>query len=182
MLVFIKQNKMLVSHLGLVTMQNKVLANIILAGDPKQLDAVTKSEQAKDLGLRTSFLEHLCERQIYKRDAKTKQFNGIYITQLVRNYRSHPSILKLPNELFYENSLMPVASEGEILSSIAFQQSKIWMIHFISFHRRDRVVLKLTISTIETIPNHIQIRSVMPCRKIRSQQKVFHIWLVTNKL
>lgn len=101
---------------GCVTTQNKVHANIILAGDPKQLDAVTKSEQAKELGFRTSLLEHLCEREVYKRDPKTKQFNEIYITQLVRNYRSHPSILKLPNELFYDNSLLPVASEGESLN------------------------------------------------------------------
>lgn len=91
---------------------NKIHANIVLAGDPKQLDAVTKSEQAKELGLRTSFLEHLCERKLYKRNSKTKQFNPIYITQLVRNYRSHPKILKLPNELFYDNSLKAVASEG----------------------------------------------------------------------
>lgn len=84
----------------------------MLAGDPKQLDAVTKSEQAKELGLRTSFLEHLCEKQLYKRHAKTNKYNSIYITQLVRNYRSHPAILKMSNELFYENSLMAMASEG----------------------------------------------------------------------
>lgn len=90
----------------------KIHANIVLAGDPKQLDAVTKSEQAKELGFRTSFLEHLCEYKRYQRDENTKQFNSTYITQLVRNYRSHPSILKLPNELFYNNTLKAVASDG----------------------------------------------------------------------
>lgn len=59
---------------------------------------MSKSEQAKALGFRTSFLEHLCERKLYSRHPKTKQF----ITQLIRNYRSHPFILKLPNELFYD--------------------------------------------------------------------------------
>lgn len=91
---------------------SKIHASIILAGDPKQLDAVTKSEKAKELGFRTSFLEHLCERKLYKRNDKTNRFNEIYITQLVRNYRSHPVILKLSNELFYDNTLIPMASEG----------------------------------------------------------------------
>lgn len=67
---------------GLCTSVNKVHANIVLAGDPKQLDAVTKSEQAKELGFRTSFLEHLCEHQLYKRNEETKQFNEIYVSVL----------------------------------------------------------------------------------------------------
>lgn len=100
---------------------NKVHASVVLSGDPKQLDAVTKSEQAKELGFRTSFLEHLCERQLYKRDDKTKKYNEIYITQLVRNYRSHPSILKLSNELFYDNSLISMASEGKTNRSTLFE-------------------------------------------------------------
>lgn len=101
--------------LGLCTTPKKIHANIVLAGDPKQLDAVTKSEQAKELGFRTSFLEHLCERKRYQRDKNTKQFNDTYITQLVRNYRSHPSILKLPNELFYNNTLKAMASDGKLI-------------------------------------------------------------------
>lgn len=76
---------------------------------------MTKSEQAKELGFRTSFLEHLCERKLYMRHPKTKRFNGTYITQLVRNYRSHPAILKLPNELFYDSTLIATASEGKLL-------------------------------------------------------------------
>ncbi|XP_031638515.1 putative helicase mov-10-B.1 [Contarinia nasturtii] len=96
---------------GLCTTVNKIHCSIILAGDPKQLDAVTKSEQAKELGFRTSFLERLCEHKLYQRNDGTTEFNGTYITQLIRNYRSHSSILKLPNELFYENTLIPIASE-----------------------------------------------------------------------
>jgi len=33
-------------------------------------------------------------------------YNKKYITKLVHNYRSHPCIIKLPNELFYENELI----------------------------------------------------------------------------
>lgn len=88
-------------------------ALIIIAGDPKQLDAVTKSDQAIELGFRTSFLEHLCERELYKRDPDTKMFRDEYITQLIRNYRSHEVILKIPNEQFYDSTLLAKASESK---------------------------------------------------------------------
>lgn len=42
---------------------------------------------------------------LYKRHEVTGRFDKTYITQLVQNYRSHPAILKVPNELFYENQL-----------------------------------------------------------------------------
>jgi superfamily I DNA and/or RNA helicase len=49
-------------------------------------------------------MERLTNRQVY-----SKQENGEYpvelLTKLVRNYRSHPSIIKLPNEMFYDNEL-----------------------------------------------------------------------------
>lgn len=95
------------------TEKNKVYANIVLAGDPKQLDAITKSDFAAKLGYKTSWLEHLCNLNLYKRDASTGKFNQTFITQLVKNYRSHPAILKIPNELFYGNALKPKAATGE---------------------------------------------------------------------
>ncbi|XP_055301212.1 putative helicase mov-10-B.1 [Sitodiplosis mosellana] len=96
---------------GLCTETGKVHANIVVAGDPKQLDAVTKSDQAKKLGFGTSFMEHLFERPLYKCDPETNEFCGKYITQLIRNYRSHESILKIPNELFYNGTLLAKASD-----------------------------------------------------------------------
>lgn len=103
---------------GLCTSPKKVHAKIILAGDPKQLDAVTRSPRAKQLGFQTSWLEQLCSTNLYSRNATTNKFNECYITQLVKNYRSHPQILSIPNELFYENKLQPIAAESN--SSIAF--------------------------------------------------------------
>jgi superfamily I DNA and/or RNA helicase len=35
----------------------------------------------------------------------------IYCIKLLRNYRSHPEILKVPNELFYRSELQPFADE-----------------------------------------------------------------------
>lgn len=95
--------------------KNNVSATIVLAGDPKQLDAVTKSKWAKKLGYETSWLEQLCTQNLYKRNSETGRFNEIYITQLVKNYRSHPAILEIPNELFYENKLEACASTGNFI-------------------------------------------------------------------
>lgn len=95
----------LVPIAGLCTTLNKVHANIVLTGDPKQLDAVTKSRWATTLGYGTSLLEQLFNLPLYKRDATTRKFNSEYITQLVKNYRSHPAILEVPNQLFYEGVL-----------------------------------------------------------------------------
>lgn len=97
---------------GLCTSVGNIYANIVLIGDPKQLDAVTKSARSTELGFKISWFEQLFDSTMYKRHAESNQFNDIYITQLVRNYRSHRAILKVPNELFYENALVAVAQPG----------------------------------------------------------------------
>lgn len=107
--------------IGLCTSNEKIHASIIITGDPMQLDAVTKSRQAIELGFQTSFLENLCKRKLYKHEAKTKKYRSEYITQLIRNYRSHPDILKIPNDLFYSSKLLAEASEG---SSNTFQPNQ----------------------------------------------------------
>lgn len=89
-----------------------------MAGDPKQLDAVTRSSNAKKLGFNISFMENLFNKPIYKRDPITDKYNQMYITQLVNNYRSHPAILHIPNTLFYENKLQAKASAGNKLNEI----------------------------------------------------------------
>lgn len=74
-----------------------------------QLEAVTKSEHSKKLGFGKSLMEQLFEMPLYQRDPITEKYNPKYITQLTKNYRSHEHILKVPNELFYENQLEPQA-------------------------------------------------------------------------
>lgn len=115
MILFIKTK--FTFQIGLCTQSRKILANIVVAGDPYQLDAVTKSEHAIKLGFRTSFMEHLCDRELYKCDPVTKKFCKTYITQLIRNYRSHESILKIPNELFYNGTLLAKASDGKFMDN-----------------------------------------------------------------
>lgn len=77
-----------------------------------QLDAVTKSVTAISIGFKTSFMESLCKLPLYQQHPKTKMYNPRYITQLVKNYRSHPAILRFPNTMFYKNSLQPHAPAG----------------------------------------------------------------------
>jgi len=40
-----------------------------------------------------------------------KKRNPVFITKLVDNYRSHPSLLKLPSDLFYDGELIPCANK-----------------------------------------------------------------------
>lgn len=98
---------------------NEVHANIVLIGDPKQLDAVTKSKWSTKLGFKISWLEHLFNLPLYQRNEKTGEFNQTYITQLVKNYRSHSAILTVPNELFYENKLEAMIQPGLCIKNLS---------------------------------------------------------------
>uniref|UniRef100_A0A3Q3EYN8 RNA helicase n=1 Tax=Labrus bergylta TaxID=56723 RepID=A0A3Q3EYN8_9LABR len=88
---------------------------VVLAGDPKQLGAVITSIMAKKYGLGLSLLERLMsDIDLYKQH-ETYGFNKRFVTKLLRNYRSHPAILKIPNGLFYKGELQTFAS-NEICS------------------------------------------------------------------
>lgn len=97
---------------GLCTSPSQVNSSIVLAGDPKQLDAVTKSGRAAKIGYKTSWMEHLFNRPLYRPNMRTGKYNPKYITQLVKNYRSHSAILHIPNTLFYENKLQAAAPKS----------------------------------------------------------------------
>ena len=94
---------------------------LVIAGDPKQLGPVVRSRLANRYGLEKSYLERLGERTIYQRmsrghdpsahDAGTLGYENKVITKLVRNYRSHPDILDLPNKLFYDGHLQTCQDE-----------------------------------------------------------------------
>lgn len=75
---------------------------IILAGDPKQLGPIVRSNEAKSFGLEKSMLERL-----YHRLTENEEKDNRIMTKLVQNYRSHPKILKLASSRFYNNILIP---------------------------------------------------------------------------
>ncbi|THV07182.1 RNA helicase [Dendrothele bispora CBS 962.96] len=75
--------------------------NVVLSGDPKQLGPVIRSKVARELGLEMSFIERLMGREVYDEDWGY----GKSVVKLVKNFRSHPAILKFPNERFYRGDL-----------------------------------------------------------------------------
>jgi superfamily I DNA and/or RNA helicase len=84
----------------------KATGLLVLAGDPMQLGPVTHS----DTDMKTSMLERLVARPIYARDLEKFPATGGYdpscVTKLLQTYRCHPQIIKVSNELFYDNDLL----------------------------------------------------------------------------
>ena len=91
---------------GLCTELGEIKAEIILSGDPNQLNAVTKSLYATKFGYGKSFMEYLSDLPCYK------QNHDVFIVQLTKNYRNHPAILRMPSKLFYGDSLENKAAKG----------------------------------------------------------------------
>ncbi|XP_029975301.1 putative helicase mov-10-B.2 isoform X2 [Salarias fasciatus] len=82
---------------------------VVLAGDPKQLGPIIRSPFAQKYGLGVSLLQRLMDNfSVYKKD---DGLNNAFVTKLLQNYRSHPAILKVPNERFYDNELQVCADE-----------------------------------------------------------------------
>ncbi|XP_033218429.1 putative helicase MOV-10 [Belonocnema kinseyi] len=52
-----------------------------------------------------SMLERLMNRVELYQKGEDNKYNPNFLTKLVKNYRSHETILHVPNELFYENEL-----------------------------------------------------------------------------
>ncbi|XP_028009872.1 helicase MOV-10 isoform X2 [Eptesicus fuscus] len=84
-------------------------AQLVLAGDPRQLGPVLRSPLAQKHGLGYSLLERLLTyNALYKKGPDG--YNPQFITKLLRNYRSHPTILDIPNQLYYDRELQPCAN------------------------------------------------------------------------
>ncbi|XP_056129615.1 putative helicase mov-10-B.2 [Lampris incognitus] len=83
---------------------------VVLAGDPKQLGPILRSPLALKFGMGVSLLERLMrDFPLYQKTEGS--FNNHFVTKLLRNYRSHPAILKIPNERFYDGELQVCADE-----------------------------------------------------------------------
>ncbi|XP_044065668.1 putative helicase mov-10-B.1 [Siniperca chuatsi] len=89
---------------------------VVLAGDPKQLGPIITSTMAKKHGMGVSLLERLMRDINLYKSHETYGFNNRFVTKLLRNYRSHPAILKIPNELFYKGELQPFAHKEKCSS------------------------------------------------------------------
>ncbi|NXD43233.1 SDE3 helicase, partial [Copsychus sechellarum] len=90
---------------------------LVLAGDPKQLGPVLTSPLAIQHGLGTSLLERLMlHNPLYQKSGGG--YNAQFITKLLWNYRSHEAILRIPNELFYDNELKVCRSNGPDIRNV----------------------------------------------------------------
>ncbi|KAI5888792.1 P-loop containing nucleoside triphosphate hydrolase protein [Schizophyllum commune H4-8] len=92
--------------------------NVILSGDPQQLGPIIRSRIASQLGLETSYIERLMQREVY--DQQTGF--GKSVVKLTKNYRSHAAILRFPNERFYRGELEPCASPKAINSYMGWPE------------------------------------------------------------
>ncbi|CAA7270266.1 unnamed protein product [Cyclocybe aegerita] len=82
--------------------------NLILAGDNQQLGPIVHSKWAGALGLKKSYLARIMEMDAYNLDTHS----GITIVKLLKNFRSHPDILRFSNEKFYKSELQPCADSA----------------------------------------------------------------------
>ncbi|EIW74342.1 P-loop containing nucleoside triphosphate hydrolase protein [Coniophora puteana RWD-64-598 SS2] len=80
--------------------------NIVLAGDPKQLPPSCHSNVAKEFGLHISYLQRLIGLPLY---SNVRDMNGSVI-MLRENFRSHPAIMHVSNQIFYEGELRPMGN------------------------------------------------------------------------
>ncbi|XP_040888869.1 putative helicase mov-10-B.2 isoform X2 [Toxotes jaculatrix] len=93
---------------------NPEKGQLVLAGDPKQLGPIIRSPLALHYGLGLSLLERLMRHNaLYQKSTDSGHFDTRFVTKLLRNYRSHAAILKIPNELFYENELQVFADQWD---------------------------------------------------------------------
>ncbi|XP_067932364.1 putative helicase mov-10-B.2 [Watersipora subatra] len=89
---------------------------LVLAGDPKQLGAIIRSDLAAAHGLGKSLLERLMEIKdgLYTRgQGENSVYDENFVSKLLQNFRSHPQILEVPNQRFYEFELIPRADKDQ---------------------------------------------------------------------
>ncbi|XP_043352047.1 RNA helicase Mov10l1 isoform X2 [Dermochelys coriacea] len=109
--------------LGLIS---EVNGQIVLAGDPMQLGPVIKSRLAMAYGLNVSMLERLMSQSLYQRNEDTfgayGSYNPLLVTKLLKNYRSHSTLLALPSKLFYHKELEVCADTSVVTSLLGWEK------------------------------------------------------------
>lgn len=88
-----------IASLG-VTSSGSMNAQVILAGDHKQLQGLVHSFFNERHGFGISLME-----RVMMLDKYVHPYNTKYVTQLTDNFRSHPAILKFSNFHFYHSVL-----------------------------------------------------------------------------
>ncbi|KAK4050123.1 hypothetical protein OIV83_003694 [Microbotryomycetes sp. JL201] len=102
--------------------------HVTICGDSKQLGPIIVSPEARAIGLDSSLLERLAEREVYRRHPVARRNRasnptatwtlGTPFVDLTKNYRSATPILMLPSTLFYNETLEPYAPRSTHESSL----------------------------------------------------------------
>ncbi|KAF7297231.1 hypothetical protein MIND_00956200 [Mycena indigotica] len=108
-----------VTGLSFGSVKPTITPQLVLCGDPNQLGPIVAADAARDAELDISLLQRLYDREAYSSLVK-KGFTLLLsshfrpLTNLVKNYRSHPAILMPPSAMFYDDSLVPCAVNGAV--------------------------------------------------------------------
>ncbi|XP_034110719.1 probable RNA helicase armi [Drosophila albomicans] len=90
---------------------------LILAGDPQQLQSVVIDPKAKQYGMQISLLERLLQLEPYRKDKQRfpdfSGYNPCLLTKLLNNYRALPTIMDVYSKLFYDDELISMVSEKD---------------------------------------------------------------------
>jgi helicase MOV-10 len=125
----------------------------VMTGDHKQLGPRTASRSAsierslfeRLLGI-PFYSEHPLARHRVGRVTKVVQLRKEMLpmkrpafANLIRNYRSHPAIMAIPNSLFYHDTLLTEAPNTELLLSLDIWRGRSWPVLFSCNTGRDEV-------------------------------------------
>ncbi|EDW77438.2 uncharacterized protein Dwil_GK18288 [Drosophila willistoni] len=93
-----------------IALLSRKRSQVILSGDPYQLQPVIVNSFSAANGYCKSFLERVLEFEPYSKDLNrfptTSGYNPFVVTKLLNGYRSLPSIMTLYSEIFYDNDLI----------------------------------------------------------------------------
>ena len=98
-----------------ITQVSKTRGQVVLAGDPQQLQAIITNRYAAEKDLSVSFLERILSRSPYLKDVfrypDSCGYDPRLVTKLLYSYRALSSILNVYNDLFYDSELIPMVDE-----------------------------------------------------------------------
>ncbi|XP_070506773.1 probable RNA helicase armi [Chironomus tepperi] len=104
-----------------LTLLNSKNGQCVLSGDPKQLGPIAISIFAKTFNFSISMIERLLltdqyYAQIY--GPNKSDYDPKFVTKLIINYRSHPSVLKVYNDLFYNGELEGAVNDTDSIETL----------------------------------------------------------------
>ncbi|XP_073811815.1 putative helicase mov-10-B.2 [Musca autumnalis] len=87
---------------------------LIIAGDHKQLGPILQSKLAEQLQLGVSLMERLLKYDCYRVNEETGDYDQSIQTRLRKNFRSHPAIVNLYSDMYYNGELEARANIDDV--------------------------------------------------------------------